>query len=107
MGPSQGTGRTGSPPHLDGKPWLHQRDGEIQEFGTLRQFPIALSSDARKYSCQRLNRILGDAHDAAARTAAKGDDGTNDLIVSDVIHTGEMQAWFLAEHLVDTPLVHV
>jgi starvation-inducible DNA-binding protein len=23
-----------------------------------------------------------------------------------VIRTGEMQAWFLAEHLVDTPLVH-
>jgi len=26
--------------------------------------------------------------------------------VSDVIRTGELQAWFLAEHLVDTPLVH-
>ena len=49
--------------------------------------------------------ILADAHDAAARTAEMGDDGTNDLLVSDVIRTGEMQAWFLAEHLVDTPLV--
>jgi starvation-inducible DNA-binding protein len=27
------------------------------------------------------------------------------LIVSEVIRTGELQAWFLAEHLVDTPLV--
>ena len=44
--------------------------------------------------------ILSDAHDAAL-----GDDGTNDLIVSDVIRTGELQAWFLAEHLVNTPLV--
>ncbi len=35
-----------------------------------------------------------------------GDDGTNDILVSDVIRTGELQAWFLAEHLVDTPLVH-
>ncbi len=49
--------------------------------------------------------ILVDAHDAAARTAAMGDDGSSDLLVSDVIRTGELQAWFLAEHLVDTPLV--
>lgn len=49
--------------------------------------------------------VLVDAHDAAARTAALGDDGTNDLLVSQVIRTGELQAWFLAEHLVDTPLV--
>ncbi|KOX12554.1 DNA polymerase [Nocardiopsis sp. NRRL B-16309] len=50
--------------------------------------------------------ILQDAHDAAARTQEQGDDGTNDLLVSDVIRTGELQAWFLAEHLVDTPIVH-
>lgn len=50
--------------------------------------------------------ILIDAHDAAARIAEMGDDGTNDLLVSDVIRTGELEAWFLAEHLVDTPLVH-
>lgn len=49
--------------------------------------------------------ILADAHDAAARTMDMGDDGTNDLLVSDVIRTGELQSWFLAEHLVDTPLV--
>jgi starvation-inducible DNA-binding protein len=50
--------------------------------------------------------ILADAHDAAVRTAELGDDGSSDLLVSDVIRTGELQAWFLAEHLVDTPLVH-
>jgi starvation-inducible DNA-binding protein len=49
--------------------------------------------------------ILIDAHDAAAHVAELGDDGTNDLLVSEVIRTGEMEAWFLAEHLVDTPLV--
>jgi starvation-inducible DNA-binding protein len=49
--------------------------------------------------------ILVDAHDAAGRTAEMGDDGTNDLIVSEVIRTNELQAWFLVEHLVDTPLV--
>ena len=44
-------------------------------------------------------------NDAAAKVAELGDDGTNDLIVSDFIRTGEMQSWFLVEHLVDTPLV--
>jgi starvation-inducible DNA-binding protein len=179
------------------QPWLHVDNKEIQEFGTVRQFPIALSWESRLYSCERLNRaladtqilyslykkhhwlmrgvtfyqlhllldkhageqlalidtiaervqtlggiavgdprqvaeitrvprppdgaeevpamlsrlleahelILSDAHDAAARVAERGDDGTNDVFVSDVIRTGEMQAWFLAEHLVDTPLV--
>jgi starvation-inducible DNA-binding protein len=179
------------------QPWLHQQGREIQAFGSVRQFPLGLSSDARLYSCQRLNQLLADtqilyalykkhhwlmrgatfyqlhllldkhageqvvlidsvaervqtlggvaigdprhvaeitriarapngceevpamlsrlleahetilidAHDAAARTAEQGDDGTNDLIVSELIRTNELQAWFLAEHLVDTPLV--
>jgi starvation-inducible DNA-binding protein len=179
------------------QPWLHQRGREVQSFGTVRQFPLGLSRDARIYSCQRQNRILADtqilyalykkhhwlvrghtfyqlhllldkhageqlalidtlaeriqtlggvavgdprhvaelthiprspdgveevpamlsrlleahesilidAHDAATHVAGLGDDGTNDLLVSEVIRTGEMQAWFLAEHLVDTPLV--
>ena len=40
------------------------------------------------------------------RAAASGDDGTNDLLVSAVIRTNELQAWFVAEHVVDMPLVH-
>ncbi|MFD7014140.1 DNA starvation/stationary phase protection protein [Streptomyces sp. NPDC006692] len=179
------------------QPWLHQKSAVIQEFGTVKQFPLGLSHDARMYSCQRLNKVLADtqilyglykkhhwllrgatfyqlhllldkhageqlelvdtiaervqtlggvalgdsrhvaeitsiprppdgveqvpamlsrlleahetiliqAHDAASRTGELGDDGTNDLLVSQVIRTGELQAWFLAEHLVDTPLV--
>jgi len=51
--------------------------------------------------------ILTNAHEAAARVAALGDDGTNDLLVSDVIRIGELECWFLAEHLVDTPLVRL
>jgi len=51
--------------------------------------------------------ILVQAHDIAAAVAALGEDGTNDLLVSQVIRTGELQAWFLAEHLVDTPLARV
>ncbi|MEU5607273.1 DNA starvation/stationary phase protection protein [Streptomyces sparsogenes] len=181
------------------QPWLHQKSPVVQGFGTVKQFPIALSYEARMYSCQRLNKVLADtqilyglykkhhwsmrgatfyqlhllldkhageqlelvdtiaervqtlggvavgdprhvaeitsiprppdgveevpamlsrlleahetiltdAHDAAARAAELGDDGTNDLLVSQVIRTGELQAWFLAEHLVDTPLVRV
>lgn len=50
--------------------------------------------------------ILEEAHDAATRVQELGDDGTNDLLVSDVIRRNELQAWFVAEHLVDTPLVH-
>jgi starvation-inducible DNA-binding protein len=43
---------------------------------------------------------------AMARIAAEHDDqGTNDLIVSDVIRTNELQAWFIGEHVVDTPVV--
>jgi len=38
---------------------------------------------------------------AMARLAAEaGDDGTNDLLVSDVIRTNEMNVWFVGEHLV-------
>jgi starvation-inducible DNA-binding protein len=41
----------------------------------------------------------------AKQAAETGDDGTNDLLVSDVIRTNELQVWFLAEHLVAEPLV--
>lgn len=189
---------TSSSQPASSQPQLHQKGEVIQEFGSVKQFPIGLSLEARLYSSRRLNQvladtqilyglykkhhwlmrgatfyqlhlvldkhakeqldivdavaervqtlggvavgdprhvaeitsiprppdgveevpvmlsrlleahqtILADVHDAAARTAELGDDGTNDLLVSQVIRTGELQAWFLAEHLVDTPLVH-
>jgi starvation-inducible DNA-binding protein len=49
--------------------------------------------------------ILTQARKAAKEADEAGDDGTNDLLVSDVIRTNEMQVWFLAEHLVDEPVV--
>jgi starvation-inducible DNA-binding protein len=49
--------------------------------------------------------ILKEAREYAKTAADKGDDGTNDLLVSDVIRTNEMHVWFLAEHLVAMPLV--
>ena len=49
--------------------------------------------------------ILQQARASAKRASEMGDDGTNDLLVSDVIRTNELQVWFLAEHLVDVPQV--
>src|SRR6187397_3641537 len=49
--------------------------------------------------------VLKEARTMARLAAEGGDDGTNDLLVSDVIRTNEMQVWFVAEHLVDAPLV--
>jgi starvation-inducible DNA-binding protein len=42
---------------------------------------------------------------AIERTAQNGDGGSNDLLIGDVLRTHEQQVWFLAEHLVDTPLL--
>lgn len=181
------------------QPRLSRRGVVIQEFGTVKLFPLGLSHDARMFACEQLNLVLADtqmlyalykkchwqmrgptfyplhllldkhateqlevvdalaervqtlggvsvgdprhvaeltsvprppdgveevpamlsrlvaahetvlirSHDAAARAASLGDDGTNDLLVSQVIRTGELQAWFLAEHLVDTPVVRI
>jgi starvation-inducible DNA-binding protein len=49
--------------------------------------------------------ILREAHEGADQADESGDDGTNDLLVSNVIRTGEPQVWFLAEHLAETVLV--
>ncbi len=49
--------------------------------------------------------ILRQAHDGADAADQAGDDGTNDLLVSNVIRTHEPQVWFLAEHLAATELV--
>jgi starvation-inducible DNA-binding protein len=48
--------------------------------------------------------IIGEARKLARRASELGDDGTNDLAVSDVLRTNELQAWFLSEHLVNVPL---
>lgn len=49
--------------------------------------------------------VLKEARAIARKAAETGDDGTNDLVVSDVIRTNETQVWFVAEHVVDGPLV--
>jgi len=49
--------------------------------------------------------ILKECRTMAKKASDAGDDGTNDLIVSNVIRTNELQVWFVAEHVVDVPLV--
>jgi starvation-inducible DNA-binding protein len=49
--------------------------------------------------------VLEEARTMARKAAESGDDGTNDLIVSDVIRRNELQVWFVSEHVVDVPLV--
>jgi starvation-inducible DNA-binding protein len=64
------------------------------------EIPVQLSRllDAHKV-------IIGECRTLARRASALGDDGTNDLVVSQVLRTSELQAWFLSEHLVNVPLV--
>lgn len=50
--------------------------------------------------------IIKHARELAKKAQDLGDDGTNDILVSNVIRTNELQVWFLSEHLVDMPLVH-
>ena len=45
--------------------------------------------------------LLKEARAMARAAAERGDDGTNDLIVSDIIRTNEQQVWFVSQHLVD------
>ncbi len=73
---------------------------------------IPCSPKGREEAPVQISRLLY-AHELtlqAARSMAKqaaqiGDDGTNDMIVGDVIRPNEFQVWFLSEHLVDMPLV--
>src|SRR4051812_35647169 len=49
--------------------------------------------------------ILEEARSMARQAEESKDDGTNDLLVSDIVRTNELQVWFLSQHLVDVPLV--
>src|SRR5882762_690163 len=64
------------------------------------EVPVQLSRllDAHQVIIREVRRLAG-------RASKLGDDGTNDLVVSEVLRTNELQVWFLSEHLVDVPLV--
>lgn len=60
-----------------------------------------------------MSRLL-DAHTQICEFVNEGIDtteenkdwGTNDLLMSEVLRTNQLQYWFVSQHLVDTPLVH-
>lgn len=64
---------------------------------------VHTKSEARPIIAREL--ILKECHEYAEQADQAGDDGTNDLLVSDVMRLNELQAWFVAEHLVPEPLV--
>jgi starvation-inducible DNA-binding protein len=65
------------------------------------QVPVVLS---RLVDAHQI--IISQCRELAERSDNVGDIGTNDMVVSDVLRTNELQAWFVSEHLVETPLVH-
>jgi starvation-inducible DNA-binding protein len=64
------------------------------------EVPVQISRLLRAHE-----EILLECRSMAKEADQEGDDGTNDLLVSDVIRTNELQAWFVAEHVVDVPVV--
>ena len=49
-------------------------------------------------------QIMESCHEIAEAADKVGDDGTNDLVVSDVLRANELQSWFIGNHLVEMPL---
>ncbi len=49
--------------------------------------------------------IMQDCHDIAQAADDAGDDGTNDMVVSDILRPNELQSWFINQHLVEMPLI--
>ena len=49
--------------------------------------------------------IMQACHDIAEAADDCGDDGTNDMVVSDIIRPNELQSWFIGQHLVEMPLI--
>ena len=86
---------------LGGVPLAAQHD--VAEASSLARPP-----KGRESVPAQITRLL-DAHEqilvqsrrAAREASENGDDGTNDLIVSDIIRTNEMHVFFLSEHLAD------
>jgi len=49
--------------------------------------------------------IIGKVREGIETTEESKDWGTNDLLMGDVLRRHELQVWFIAEHLVDVPLI--
>ena len=64
------------------------------------EVPVQISRllEAHKMVMQECLEIA-DAADKA------GDEGTNDLVISDILRPNELQSWFIGQHLVEMPLI--
>ena len=49
--------------------------------------------------------MIQGARDGIETTEKSKDWGSNDLLMSEVLRRNELQVWFIAEHLVDVPLI--
>jgi starvation-inducible DNA-binding protein len=49
--------------------------------------------------------IIEKVRDAIEKTEKNADWGSNDLLMGDVLRRNELQVWFVAEHVVDVPLI--
>ena len=49
--------------------------------------------------------IMKEVREFAEKADDLKDPGTNDMLVSNVLRTNELQTWFVSEHLVEMPLV--
>jgi hypothetical protein len=74
---------------------LPEQGEVVQAFGAVAASRIGLSEAVRIKSVSTLNRLL--AHTMAVRDLYK--EGTNDLIVSQVVRNNELQSWFVGEQL--------
>jgi len=54
---------------------------------------------------QAHKHIMQECHDIADAADDAGDDGTNDMVISDILRANELQSWFIGQHLVDMPLI--
>lgn len=98
---------------------LEIMDALAERVQTLGGVTLALSSDVvtesriaraprdRERVVDQLRRlvyahefVLGEARPLSQEANDRGDYGSNDLIVSQVVRTNELQCWFISEHLV-------
>jgi starvation-inducible DNA-binding protein len=79
---------------------------DVAEMTMIRRPPKGRETPAMQITrlVEAHRHILAFSRSAAKQAADAGDDGTNDLYVSDVIRLNEKQTWFLAEHLVSVRL---
>jgi starvation-inducible DNA-binding protein len=49
--------------------------------------------------------IMESCHEIAEAADDAGDDGTNDMVVSDILRANELQSWFIGQHLVEMPFI--